>query len=85
MNEQSKSSGSWIKIPVIAVILLVLYFLSIGPAYWIMFNILPERHLKTVNDVFLNVYMPVGWICELSGPFNELLVWYIGLWIDMGI
>lgn len=79
---ESERKSYWKTAAVYVSTLLVLYFLSIGPAYWILFNLIPERHSETALDVIWTVYSPMGWICDLSNSVRTLYLLYVGLWIS---
>ena len=79
MIDQPKKSGAWIKIPVVAVLLLVLYVLSIGPA--VRYH--STARLKADdprNIVIVNLYVPINWVCDRSMFVRESLEWYTNLW-----
>ena len=62
--------------PVFAVVvLLVLYPLSYGPAWWLIMN----GYISA--SVFSAVYTPIYWLAENWEWFGDLLRWYIALWV----
>ena len=61
-----------------AVVGLVLYVLSVGPAVWLQFDVLPE----STFPAFEFVYGPLGFAARQTEPTNKALDWYIGLWFD---
>jgi hypothetical protein len=48
--------------------MILLYFLSIGPAQ----HILPRK-------IYQRVYLPVFWLCGIP-PFYQLVGWYMHMW-----
>jgi hypothetical protein len=63
----------------VAIVLLVLYPLSMGPCVFFL-----ERfglgYSPAVKSVFVAVYAPVIWLCKTMGV-GDMLNSYMGLWV----
>jgi hypothetical protein len=59
---------------IVAMLLLALYALSIGPAIWL------QGHGFIHPDTTKLLFAPLVWICESFGPLNDLSNAYIDLW-----
>jgi hypothetical protein len=68
-EEPKKRSRVWIGWTLLA--LVVLYPLSIGPAWYVC--------TRTDGWWVFSVYRPLFWICK-DGALQSLLVKYLGLW-----
>lgn len=59
---------------------LALYFLSSGPIAWLLWNV----HLPLWLALLISyAYCPIGWVGATSGTSSEILVLYLGLWVDI--
>ena len=70
----------WAKRTAIAllVVVLVLYPLSVGPAYWLADNVLPRWAYQQVETV----YFPLTIVMVQTQPTTDLLNWYLFLFIN---
>jgi hypothetical protein len=70
----------WAKRTAIAlvVVVLVLYPLSVGPAYWLADNVLPRWAYQQVETV----YFPLTIAMVQTQPTTNLLNWYLFLFIN---
>ncbi|HEY3968140.1 MAG TPA: hypothetical protein VGM05_26495 [Planctomycetaceae bacterium] len=57
---------------------IVLYTLSAGPAFWMMWNVSLPR---IAGDGFRYFYTPLAWVAQKSNV-GEVLESYAALWID---
>lgn len=77
MNETRKG-GNALAIAAIALVLPVLYALSLGPA------ILLSRSLRLRGDLTPRaidvIYYPLEWLADLSPAFHRVIWWYVELW-----
>jgi hypothetical protein len=85
-NEPKKTDGKrwgrWLTWAWIAVALLLVYVLSIGPAIWFS-----DRGMIP-KPVVLSIHAPVYWVYERAPvPIQSGMDWYVGLWMkrDKGI
>jgi len=80
--ESRRRSGG--RAVVVAAVLLlalpVLYFLSIGPAAWLVVNgYLPDA----VDDALDAFYIPIAWLVDHSEFCRNVIAAYMSLWIDL--
>jgi hypothetical protein len=75
-DEPKKRSRAWIGWA--AVVLFLLYPLSIGPAIWLVGEAFPER-----AQTWENVYAPIFWGCNYSDTLSDLLNSYIVWWANL--
>lgn len=66
-----------------ALAMIVLYVLSIGPAIWLVVNLM--KHPDPGFDVIEAVYYPLEWIIPDTGPLSDLLNQYVELWLDFDL
>jgi hypothetical protein len=66
MSDESKKWIWW------AVVLLVLYPLSIGPVGWLV--------AATGMEWIGFIYAPLDWLANSCGPIEQILTWYLRLW-----
>jgi hypothetical protein len=80
MIEPRKQSGVAFWAPLVLVVVLVVYLLSIGPAC--CFLALKDRHGAHWNPAFDGLYWPIGWCAaDGRGSANRALKWYVRLWL----
>jgi hypothetical protein len=72
-DERKKRSRTWIGWAFLAAI--VLYPLSTGPAYLLLFK--PHR---ISPQTWTTVYTPIKWLTDSYDPLRALLTWYLRLW-----
>ena len=70
-NDAAKSRFSWGAAIIVAIVLPVLYVLSIGPAAWLMTNEYIEA------STLMDAYYPVGSVAYKSDVLGETLDWYL--------
>lgn len=82
MSERRKQIGIGFCLTIL-VALFVLYVLSIGPAIWLVVNLMknPEPGFNVIEAV----YSPLDWIFPDSGPTADLFNRYVDLWLDFDI
>ena len=69
----------WVWVAVVAVLLFVVYPLSVGPVVWLLWRVpAPEW----MSHVVLPLYVPVGWLSGMSRTLGDVAAWYITLGID---
>lgn len=77
MSDDKGKSGGGLAILLMAVVALLLpivYVLSIGPAVWLLNRgLLPETPLVTI-------YAPLEWLARSSDWFQAAAEWYIQFW-----
>jgi hypothetical protein len=77
-DEPKKRSRPWIGLALFA--LLVLYPLSIGPAYRYAYSSDLKGLLSNLQRVD-QAYAPIEWICDRSEWAARAVLWYKGCWI----
>jgi hypothetical protein len=78
MSSDPKKPGVAFWATVVAVVVLVVYPLGIGPIEWLF-----RHHLlgESVRQVLLIVYLPIIWAHEHGpGVIRRVLDWYMGFW-----
>jgi hypothetical protein len=76
---KQRRSRAWIGWATIA--LLVLYPLSVGPAWWVCFRLCES---PSAALAFGRVYAPfVRAVNSGDSTLGRIVVWYIGLWMDV--
>ena len=76
MQEREKNSsgvGCFI-LGMVALMLLPLYVLSIGPVAW-----LADR-FPSLESIGI-IYAPIGFLAEVCQPVDDALTWYLELWL----
>jgi len=61
----------------VAVLVLVVYPLSIGPIYWLVVH---DKLPVPLFRALVVVYWPVDWLYDNSTSFASVLDWYLELW-----
>jgi len=79
MSNQPKKRWSPISIILAAIVVLVLYVLSFGPAAWICETFWPDG--SYVPPFIDFIYAPMAWLSEKSELVHSFLVWYVSLWL----
>lgn len=64
-------------LPVYLLIGFVLYVLSAGPFYWLIY----EAFFFNENPYIASLYLPLVVLSSAFEPFGRWLEWYIGLWV----
>jgi hypothetical protein len=60
-----------------AVMLIALYVLSVGPAYWLCNN----PHISPWWQQWISLpYFPLAWLRDNCEPFADALNWYLKWW-----
>jgi hypothetical protein len=72
-KKKTRVWGWWL-----AVILLVVYPLSIGPAFWVCQVAGPENRATKIT--YFVVYGPLLMVCSRVPPLKNLATWYVSLW-----
>jgi hypothetical protein len=72
-KKKSRVWGWWL-----AGILLVVYPLSIGPAFWVCQVAGPED--RVTKAIYFVVYAPMLMVCSRVRPLKNLATWYVSLW-----
>ena len=78
---EEKRSKRW----VIALVVPILYVLSIGPANGLLFRLIyhPDLLGETLGTCAVNlynvVYTPLVWLCNVAPSLRPGLEWYVGL------
>lgn len=81
MSDNPEQAGrGGLRYVVWAVVLLVLYVLSCGPASLFVTNKAGTSVDPTAHRIYLAVYSPLRLACESSGTVNDLLARYIVWW-----
>ena len=58
-------------------IFLILYILSTGPMYWLIYGA-----FNASGSTFLaKMYYPIALLCEMSETVCNWFDWYVGLWV----
>jgi hypothetical protein len=73
-NEESRRSVAFL-IAATVILLPVFYVLAIGPAHWCM------DHGYLGEPTFDAIYGPFIAVVKRSPPVQNILVWYIDLWV----
>lgn len=60
-----------------AMIVLILYVLSTGPMYWLIF----AGYQASGSSIIANLYFPIVWACQQSDVICNWFDWYVGLWV----
>lgn len=82
MNDQqeekrsNKSFGYFIAFAVV----LILYPLSIGPYAWLSYH---DCTSPEMDHFFESVYSPIIFLCERVEFLENVLIWYIYLWVGI--
>jgi hypothetical protein len=76
-GEPNKRSRGWIGWALLAV--LVLYPLSVGPAFWFAYH---SRDPDVSFHAFAKAYKPIGWLRERSTTVKTMVDWYTELWVQ---
>jgi len=63
---------------VVPVVLAIVYVLSIGPVYWLLWS----RHAsaRPLRLVWM-LYAPLFWLVDNVPWLHDVYVWYVRLWI----
>jgi hypothetical protein len=72
-----KGRGGWAVLAFGLVLAPILYVLSIGPAYWLVW------HGTISEETALTAYAPIEWVADRSTPIERLLTIYIRLWVPL--
>ncbi len=78
----SSSEDAWFrdllaKIYCRSLIVLILYVLSTGPMYWLVYEA-----FRANGSVFLaKLYLPIVFACQYSDVICGWFDWYVGLWV----
>ena len=60
-----------------SLIILILYVLSTGPMYWMVYEA-----FRANGSVFLaKLYLPIVFACQYSDAICGWFDWYVGLWV----
>ena len=73
-TEQPRGRGLLTVLPMV----LVLYLLSVGPAYLFLSGRKGQRNL--VENTVLTIYTPVFFVCEQNAALDLALDWYLNQW-----
>jgi hypothetical protein len=73
--------GRWLTPPWTAMVVLVLYPLSMGPVWWLSDRFDLWTGIATGPQFIF--YAPVIWICGTCPLLAEALHWYVGLWANI--
>jgi hypothetical protein len=80
-DEPKKRRSRWARVGWAVFTLLVLYPLSVGPAWWVCFRLCES---PSAALAFGRVYAPFVWAVNSGdSTFGPIVVWYIGLWMDV--
>ncbi len=79
VNRREKRAKPMLAVVVI-VLLPILYGLSIGPAFWLVFHG-PSFDSLTPYDVYRATYRPLLFLAEQSEAINQALSWYESLFV----
>ena len=77
MNDKPKKRRSAISIFTWGIVVLVLYVLSSGPAFWIHYTFFGQ---ETSALAIIFIYSPLFWLAEESELFQSVFIWYVDLW-----
>lgn len=58
-------------------IVFILYVLSTGPMYWLVF----AGYQASGSSFIANLYFPIVWACQQSDVVCTWFDWYVGLWV----
>jgi hypothetical protein len=75
MGDMGKQSPWITRAVAVPTVLLVLYLLSLGPAWWLY------AHDLTDTSIYGPYVRPVWWLAETTGTEKQLH-WYFDLWIE---
>ena len=75
MSARQRSQESWHVVVLTTIALPVMYFLSIGPAWWIM-NHTSNSSVQVAVDYY---FFPAYFVCWNCQPLRDLMEWYCGL------
>ena len=77
-NDQRKGNSLTVWLAA-AVLLSLLYVLSIGPAYWLFdHELISTETLKAIDKA----YSPVYFVSDNCPPLHRTIDWYISCWLD---
>lgn len=65
----------------IAVIVFVVYPLSMGPVHCLLFRIFSDGHTAMLVDFIL--YCPIIWLAEWSNGLHRLMIAYLDFWQEL--
>ena len=64
-------------LPVYLLLAFVVYVLSVGPLYWVIFR----AYFLDPNPYLAALYLPLVWLSGESDLFARWMEWYVGLWV----
>lgn len=80
------SDAPWASILILvrwpALLLILFYALSVGPACRACNQLEPERGRLT--ETYEAVYVPLGWICDQSDMIGGIVMLYVHWWMTIG-
>jgi hypothetical protein len=76
MSDEPKKKQPVVRARWAALALLMLYPLSVGPAWWAC------SHLESgwVMEAYDAIYAPLQWVSERNDTFGGMVIWYVGWW-----
>lgn len=75
---RTEKGTPWTLVVATALLLLVLYPLGVGPAFWLVEKqVLP----KPIVTVIVYGYWPIGMVYDKTTKPRALLHWYLTLWL----
>ncbi|MCA9071336.1 MAG: hypothetical protein KDA84_20555 [Planctomycetaceae bacterium] len=69
--------GSLARLYCRVLMVLIIYILSTGPMYWLIF----AGYQASGSSFLANLYFPIVWACEQSDLICTWFDWYVGLWV----
>lgn len=78
MHQPSRATVATILLAILLFLLPVLYFLSFGPAMWLV----NKGYASTGPDSWVyTLYWPIEELCSAIPVLNDVKHWYLLLWI----
>lgn len=69
--------GPLIRVYCRVMFIFIIYVLSTGPMYWLIF----AGYQASGSSFVANLYFPIVWACQQSDVICTWFDWYVGLWV----